>query len=250
MSAFGVLSSTARGSVESNVSEPLSLPTREVGYIASAVIGSGSILIAMVDIGELAALERAEFADLLARLSPQDWLAPSLCEDWSVRDVVTHTIGYLGQSRSRLAINMVRTFGDVDQLNATKLPDYSGTGPHELIELMRRDVKPSGAGALYGGRVALIECLIHQQDIRRPLKQLRSIPEQRLRVALNYAHISPVIGGARRTRGVRLVATDMDWSVGRGPEVYASGEALLFAMTGRAASVAGELDGDGTSRLR
>ncbi|WP_245671255.1 maleylpyruvate isomerase family mycothiol-dependent enzyme [Nocardia amamiensis] len=211
--------------------------------------GGGLILIAMVDIRDLARLERADFADLLARLSPQDWLAPSLCEGWSVRDVVTHTIGYLGQSTARLAINMVQTRGDVDQLNAAKLPNYSGKEPHELVELMRRGIEPSGAGALYGGRVALIECLIHQQDIRRPLKQTRIIPEQRLRVALNYARISPVIRGARRTRGVRLVATDMDWSVGRGPEVLGSGEALLFAMTGRVARVASELDGDGTSRL-
>lgn len=59
----------------------------------------------------------------------------------------------------------------------------------------------------------------------------------------NNARISPVIGGARRTRRVHLVASDLDWSAGDGLEVRGSGEALLLAMTGRAASVVAELDG-------
>ena len=67
---------------------------------------------------------------------------------------------------------------------------------------------------------------------------------------MNYARISPVIGAAGRTRGVRLVATDMEWSAGHGPEVHGSGEALLLAMTGRVAAVVGDLDGDGVALLR
>jgi uncharacterized protein (TIGR03083 family) len=119
-----------------------------------------------------------------------------------------------------------------------------------LVGLMRAGVDPTGAAALYGGRVALIECLIHQQDVRRPLGLTRGIPEPPLRVALDFARISPVIGGARRTRGVRLVATDMEWSAGRGPDVRGAAEALLLAMTGRTAHVAGELTGDGMRLLR
>jgi uncharacterized protein (TIGR03083 family) len=97
--------------------------------------------------------------------------------------------------------------------------------------------------------VALIECLIHQQDIRRPLGMPRIVATDRLRVSLDYARISPVIGGARRTRGIRLTATDRNWSAGRGPEVRGSGEALLLAMTGRAAHLTDELDGDGVAML-
>jgi hypothetical protein len=116
-------------------------------------------------------------------------------------------------------------------------------GPEQLIKLMREGVEPAGAGALYLGRVALIECLIHQQDIRRPLGKLRTIPEERLRASLNYARISPMIAGARRTRGLRLVATNMSWSAGRGPEVRGSAKSLSMAMKGRAAKVFSELSG-------
>ncbi|MCV7227994.1 maleylpyruvate isomerase family mycothiol-dependent enzyme [Mycolicibacterium komossense] len=204
----------------------------------------------MTAVRTLAGLERAEFAALLHELTPEQWSVSSLCEGWTVRDVVAHTIAYLGQSRARLIMNMVRTRFDIDRLNAKGLRDSAGLAPEQLIRLMHQGGRPSGAAALYGGRVALIECLIHQQDIRRPLGLLRTIPEERLRVSLNFARFSPVIGGARRTHGARLVATDMDWSAGRGPEVRGTGEALLLAMTGRAESVAGELAGEGTTLLR
>lgn len=198
----------------------------------------------------LAQAERAEFADLLDGLTPQQWGSPSLCDGWSVQDVVTHTISYLRQSRTRLLINMARMRWDIDRLNSRLLNDNAGTTPEQLTKLMREGIETSGAGALYRGRVALIECLIHQQDIRRPLGKLRAIPEARLRVSLNYARMSPVIAGARRTRGVRLVATDMKWSAGTGPEVYGSAESLLMAMTGRAAKIPGELSGEGIGCLR
>lgn len=203
----------------------------------------------MTSVRALARLEREEFADLLEGLTPQQWATPSLCDGWSVRDVATHTIAYLGQSRTRLLINMIRARGDVDRINADQLQEQAGRSPARLVELMRQRAEPSGAAALYRGRVGLIECLIHQQDIRRPLKQPRSIPEDRLQVSLDYARVSPVIGGARRTRGVRLVATDMDWSAGHGPEARGTGEALLLAMTGRA-ELLDELDGEGVTLLR
>lgn len=38
----------------------------------------------------LAREERAELADLLATLGPDQWEAPSLCAGWRVRDVVAH----------------------------------------------------------------------------------------------------------------------------------------------------------------
>lgn len=203
----------------------------------------------MTSVRTLARLERVEFADLLEGLTPQQWGMPSLCDGWSVRDVVTHTVAYLGQSRKLLLINMIRARGDVDRINADQLRKQAGRSPARLVELMRQGAEPSGAAALYRGRVGLIECLIHQQDIRRPLEQPRAIPDERLRVSLDYARVSPVIGGARRTRGVRLVATDMDWSAGHGPEVRGSGEALLLAMTGRA-ELLDELDGEGVTLLR
>lgn len=183
-------------------------------------------------------------------LTPEQWSMPSLCTRWAVRDVAAHTIAYLDQSRIRLTIEMLRHRWDIDRLNAHGLVRVDRCAPRTLVNLMRDGIEPSGAGAFYGGRVALIECLVHQQDIRRPLGYSRAIPHERLLPALTYARVSPVINGMRRTRGVRLAANDMDWSAGRGPEVRGTGEALLLAMTGRLSSVIDELEGHGLQRLQ
>lgn len=195
----------------------------------------------------LARQERQEFADLLDDLSPQQWQAPTLCSGWNVRDVVAHTIAYLGQTRMGLTAALLAARGQIDRLNESAL--RTAPGPEELRGLIRAGVDPSGVGALYGCRVALIECLIHQQDVRRPLGVPRIIPAGTLRASLTFARVSPVIGGAWRTRGLRLIATDLDWSAGHGPVIRGPGEALLLAMTGRVGAVADELQGPGLAQL-
>src|SRR3569833_1962739 len=98
----------------------------------------------------LARQERAEFADFLDTLTPQQWASASLCEGWTVRDVAVHAIAYLGQTRKRLILDMVRHRWDVDRLNAHALDGYADPLPDQIVELMRRGAEPSGAGALFG----------------------------------------------------------------------------------------------------
>lgn len=50
------------------------------------------------------------------------------------------------------------------------------------------------------------------------------------------------------TRGLRLVATDIDHAVGGGPEVRGPAEALILAGSGRPAGLP-ELEGDGVRVL-
>ncbi|KHO24225.1 hypothetical protein QQ44_17265 [Mycolicibacterium setense] len=204
----------------------------------------------MISVRALARRERQDFADLLDTLNPQQWQAPTLCAGWTVRDVVAHAIAYLGQTRLGLTAAMFAAHGQVDRINEDARRSRAGLGPDQLRALMRAGIDPSGAGALYGCRVALIECLIHQQDIRRPLGLPRTVDRHALVASLTYARVSPVIGGARRTRGLRLIATDLDWTAGRGAEIHGPGEALLLAMAGRVGAVADELHGPGVADLR
>jgi hypothetical protein len=96
--------------------------------------------------------------------------------------------------------------------------------------------------------IALVDGTIHQQDIRRPLGIPRTIEPERLHAVLEYARYAPAVRGAWRARGLRLVATDLDWIHGNGPEVQGSGEALLMAMAGRPDSL-NELTGPGQPKL-
>jgi len=60
--------------------------------------------------------------------------------------------------------------------------------------------------------------------------------------------IAPDIGGFWRIRGLRLVATDLGFSAGRGPPVRGPAEALLMTIAGRR-GVVSELSGPGRATL-
>ncbi|MGX9792493.1 maleylpyruvate isomerase family mycothiol-dependent enzyme [Mycobacterium sp. MMS18-G62] len=200
------------------------------------------------DTMRLARAEREEFASLLEGLTPQQWESSTLCERWRVRDVVAHVIGYDPLTRAQLMRRMAKGLVTRGGANAVGVAEYAGESPEALTELMRKYAEPQGLTSGFGGRIALTDGMIHQQDIRRPLGIPRAIDPERLRVALNFATTAPRILGAWRARGVRLVATDTDWSHGQGAEVRGSGEALLMAMAGRAAALQ-DLDGPGKAKL-
>lgn len=197
---------------------------------------------------QMACEEREEFADLLAGLSPEQWEHPSLCERWRVRDVVAHVLSYDELSRWQVVRRFVRGGLVPSRVNAIGVAEYARRSPDQLTELMRACIPPRGFMAAFGGMPALVDGMVHHQDIRRPLGIPRAIPPTRLRTVLDYALRAPAVRGARRARGVRLVATDLDWAHGSGPEVEGPGEALLMAMAGRPDAL-NQLGGSGKSLL-
>jgi uncharacterized protein (TIGR03083 family) len=196
----------------------------------------------------MATQERADLAALAATLSPAQWEAPTLCGQWRVRDVMAHTISFDALSPAQLMAVFAKGLLSVNRINAVAVAAYADRTTGQLCELMQAHVRPAGLGAGSGGRLALTDNMIHQQDIRRPLGLARDIPEDRLRVALDFARTAPLIRGAWRARGVRMVATDIDWAAGRGPVVSGTGEALLMAMAARPVAIA-DLDGEGVATV-
>ncbi len=196
----------------------------------------------------LARAEREELRDLLGGLTPEQWRTPSLCAGWTVSDVVAHVLSYEELGVRQLAGRLGRGFLSVDRSNALGLEEYGSRTPVELLRLLDDHLTPTGLTAGMGGAIALTDGMIHQQDIRRPLGLPRVIPAERLVPALRTALFAPTLLGALRVRGVRLVATDIDWSFGRGPEVRGPAEALLMTVAGRRAAVA-DLSGPGQERV-
>jgi uncharacterized protein (TIGR03083 family) len=182
---------------------------------------------------QMACEERRDFAALLAGLSPAQWERPSLCERWRVKDVVAHVLSYDELNRWQLVWRFVKGGLWPSRINAIGVAEYATRSPEQLAELLRACIPPRGLASGFGGMIALVDGMIHQQDIRRPLGIPRVIPPERLRTVLNYALTAPAVRGTRRARGVRLVATDLDWTYGSGPEVNGPAEALLMAMAAR-----------------
>jgi uncharacterized protein (TIGR03083 family) len=201
-----------------------------------------------VDVRRLARDERADFAAFLATLPPRQWDAPTLCAEWRVRDVVAHVIGYDELDARGLLRCVVRGRFWSSRINAVVLERYGLCGPEQLLGLLRAHLEPRGPLAALGGRPALTEGVIHHQDVRRALGQPRTVPPERLLVALHWALLGPDIGGLWRIRGVRVAATDLEFSAGIGPEARGPAEALLMSIAGRRA-VAAELSGPGRRKL-
>ena len=192
--------------------------------------------------------ERVDFADLLAGLTAEQWGSPSLCAGWSVRDVAAHCVSFEGLSPRQLTVRFVKGRLNTDRINQLAVDALAGRSNQQIITIFRDNTEPHGLTAGFGGRIALTDNMIHHQDIRRSLGIPRTIPAERLRVALDFVRYAPTIRGAWRARGVRLTATDVDWSHGKGPEVRGAGEALLMIMAGRPDALR-DLDGSGVTTL-
>jgi uncharacterized protein (TIGR03083 family) len=202
----------------------------------------------LVPTTEMARDEREEFASFLDGLTPEQWNSPTLCEMWTVRDVAIHTVSYDELSAAGLVARFLKGRLNTDRINAIGVADYADRAPEQITAMIRAHAEPHGLTGGFGGKIALTDGMIHQQDIRRSIGILRTIDPERLRTALDFARFAPTIRGAWRARGVRLVASDLDWSHGTGPEVRGTGEALLMAMAGRRAAL-DDLDGPGKAQL-
>lgn len=96
----------------------------------------------------------------------------------------------------------------------------------------------------------LSEQVVHGEDVRRPLGIRHDPPVEALTaVARHHASTDLVVLAKGRIGGLRLVATDSDFTTGDGQEVRGRTLALVMAMTGRGV-FCDELTGEGVDVLR
>jgi uncharacterized protein (TIGR03083 family) len=190
--------------------------------------------------------EQEDLVALCTGLSDDQWSHASLCSRWTVRQTVVHVAWHIHRSPSQVAGAFLSTliYGSTKGPARQIARDETVTTP-ALIEWLR------GPGQC--DRVNFGELVIHRQDIRRPLGLVRDVPPERVRPILDYSltrvgSSALVPGAGKRAAGLRLVATDMTWSSGDGPEVRGKAEAILMAVNGRCAALA-DLDGPGVQLL-
>jgi uncharacterized protein (TIGR03083 family) len=191
--------------------------------------------------------ELAAFSALTRGLTTAQWQLPSLCTDWTVRDVVVHTAFHAHRAGLKETLRSLLT--PTDKYMAQLVAREHGDTIEGLVAWL---ASPAPAAARES-MVNVCELVIHQQDVRRPLGIGRDYPEATLRMCLELCTTRRgatfVVGSTHRTgRGLRLAATDFDWSKGDGPEVLGTGEALLMAIARRPAALA-DLSGPGVAIL-
>lgn len=177
--------------------------------------------------------ERLDLADFLEELTPEEWSRDSLCADWSVREVAAHltTADTLGATLAGL----VRARGDWDRMNADAAVAHAARHtPRELVAQLRAFAESPRRSPGAAPIDPLADIIVHGQDIARPLGRTRTAPTDQVVACLDHIVASRFYGARKRLRGLRLTATDADWTHGTGPErVEAPALDLLLLATGR-----------------
>jgi uncharacterized protein (TIGR03083 family) len=186
---------------------------------------------------ELIHRERAGMADTLAELKPSQWTEPSLCGGWSVHLAAAHILAGAEQTPLGFVTGMASNgfrFNTMIDRDARRLGKLS---PGEIIERLRARTSTTN-GPPAPAMTMLGEIVVHTGDILHPLGQTRASSPEALIACLDmYQATGFPVGTKKRIDGLRLVATDVGWSHGAGPEVTGPALPLLLAMTGRAAGL-------------
>jgi uncharacterized protein (TIGR03083 family) len=191
--------------------------------------------------------ERRALAADLEGLSDEQWAHPSACPEWTVRDVVAHMTAAASMTPVEFFGKFIGSGFSFDKLQAKDIARERGGSNADTLVRFKAQVTskkhPPGPTLSWLG-----EALVHGEDVRRPLGLTRAYPvAPAAAVAGFYKGSNLLIGSKKRIAGLRLKATDTDWSTGDGPEVSGPIVALVLAMTGR--KVASDLSGDGAAVL-
>jgi uncharacterized protein (TIGR03083 family) len=203
----------------------------------------------MADIWPVVHAERAALAADLANLTEEQWRTPSLCERWTVQDVLAHQTGSAMMTPPKFFVKMAGAGFRFDRFADKEVAEQSAGGPAatlaRFVAAKDRTTAPPGPKTTWLG-----EIIVHSEDIRRPLGIAHEYPMDAVLQALDfYKGSNAIIGTKKRIAGLTLKATDADWSHGTGPLVPGPALSLVLAGTGRKAALA-DLTGDGVATLR
>jgi uncharacterized protein (TIGR03083 family) len=193
--------------------------------------------------------ERDALAADLEALTDDQWATPSLCSGWTVRDVLAHMTATAKTTPPQFFGRLIGSGFSFNKVQLKGIAAETGGSPSETLARFRAEVNssrhPPGPTATWLG-----ETIVHSEDVRRPLGFTHQYPAAAaVQAAEFYTGSNLLIGAKKRVSGLRLRATDTDWSHGTGPEVAGPIVSLVLAMTGRQAAL-DDLSGDGVATLR
>jgi uncharacterized protein (TIGR03083 family) len=193
--------------------------------------------------------ERRALATDLAFVTPERWSTPSLCDGWTVHDVLAHLTATAAMTPPRFLAKLAAAGFRFPVFTAEQIAEVGAEGAPATLARFRA-VQASTSAPPGPALSWLGEVLVHAEDIRRPLGFTHEYPLDAVtRVIDFYAGSNLLIGGKRRVAGLTLTATDTGWTRGSGPHVHGPAMSLLLATAGRRAAL-DDLTGDGLEELR
>lgn len=181
--------------------------------------------------------QRIELAGLFEGLDAEQWMAPSLCDGWRVRDVAAHlTHSHMHPVRALVEAvksgfrfdSMIRRLGREDRRSQTEI-----SSALRAMAGSRKRVPGTSV------QQPLIELLVHGQDITVPLGIDRPMPvDAAVEAATRLSGMKFPLDAQQHLAGVRLVATDADFAAGEdageGTEIRVPIRDIVMILAGRA----------------
>lgn len=205
----------------------------------------------MGDDWQLAARARNAFADLVEPLSDEQLDKPTICGTWTSRQILGHLVFFVEMKMPRFMLGMAKAGFNYDKMADRAARANAERPVEELLSTLRAGAARSAPMPGFAERITVGDVAIHTQDVRRSLDLDGKLDDEVLTTALEFITTEKIGRGLADLPGrdsVTLVATDIDWSHGSGPEVAGTGEAILMGLAGR--DVLDELSGEGVTTLR
>jgi uncharacterized protein (TIGR03083 family) len=173
-----------------------------------------------------------DLADLLASAPAETWDAPSLCEKWQVRHVVAHVTMPARLTPEQFGAEMAAAGGDFTVLSDTVAARDASLPLADQLDALRSPLlhawQPPG-----GAAGALNHAVIHSLDVTVALDRPTVASGEAVVAVLDQLTAADgALFGVDLT-GVRLEATDTDWSWGSGNAVRADSGLLVALLSGR-----------------
>ena len=172
-------------------------------------------------------------ADLLSAADVEAWDAPSLCQNWLVRHVIAHVTMPARLTLDQFGAEMAAAGGNFTVLSETVAARDAALPETALLDQLRSPVlhawQPPGGGAAG----ALSHAVIHSLDVTIALDSPAVAPDEAMVTVLDMLTAADGAWFGVDLTDVRLEATDITWSSGRGKLLRADTGSLVALLSGR-----------------
>lgn len=200
---------------------------------------------------DIIAAHRRSLAVALSELTADQWRGASLCAGWTPAHVLAHLTMPFRISEPDFMAGLQRCGGDFTKFSDEIAARDSTLPPADLVEVLRENADNPWAPPGGGLAGALSHDVIHGLDITWPFSLPREIPARAMTIVLDSitspvdldageiraADIQAGVGAATLfgfpLAGIRVRATDLDWSAGDGEELAGRSSDLLPLLAGR-----------------
>jgi uncharacterized protein (TIGR03083 family) len=159
----------------------------------------------------------------------------SLCDGWTVRNVLAHLTMAARYDGPAFQAELAAADYDFQTLSDT-IAQRDGELPLDvLLDNLRSETMAQWAPPGGGSAGALSHVIIHGLDITSAIGLPRTASDEATIVVLNGLTTGDVHQRfGTHIHGLRLIASDLDWTYGDGTPVEAEAADLILALAGRA----------------